>query len=457
VAIPDVEDTPTRYISQAIDGDPNTSWTTYPRCQAPRWAVFVPAEPIGPEGGSVLKINLAGGGAVRYPDANLGRFRVSVRTQPYPWWVEELAPVSWAGLNGWTRLAIARALRGEGQPALEALAKATVTSDDGRLVDHLLFFPLYEQLGQQDQARQALKRALVRMAPSPGEEAVPHPAEDSSLQFARKCLDRALQQSPGEAELLAHRARVQTRLGNPEAAEADYQKVQELEPDNATWPQRLREAQAERHARRGDWEAAAALYSQITASGDASVEDWQRYALLLLARGEQASYREVCAQLLDRFGASEDPHIAGTVAWICALAPAAVSDSGRPVQLAARAAAKDPKSFRAARSHGAALLRAGQFDAAGKELSRAHGMQESPASRLLWTLCLFHQGRTQDARSGLAQCRQMLDQAQKNPDAPTGDEQLVWNRLPWFERVLLLLLRSEAEALIESGRADSRK
>jgi tetratricopeptide (TPR) repeat protein len=457
VAIPDVEDTPTRYISQAIDGDPNTSWTSYPRCQAPRWAVFVPAEPTGPEGGSVLKITLAGGGAVRYPDANLGRFRVSVRTQAYPWWVEELASASWAGLNGWTRLALARALRKEWQPALDALAKAAVTASDGRLVDHLLFFPLYEQLGQQDQARQALKRALARMAHSPSEEAPPHPGEDSALRFALKCLDRGLQQFPQDAELLAHRARVQTQLGRPEAAEEDYQKLQEVEPGNAAWPRHLREAQAERNARRGDWGAAAALYSQVTASEDASLEDWQRYALLLLARGEKASYQELCAQLLGRFGMSEDPHVAGTVAWICALAPAAVADSRRPVLLAARAAAKEPKSFRAARSHGAALLRAAQLEAAGKELSRARAMRESPETQLLWTLFLFHHGRTQEAQSGLAQCRQVLDQAQKKPDTPAGEDQLVWNRLPWSERVVLLLLRSEAEALIDSGRADSGK
>src|SRR5262249_3470076 len=68
-------------ISQATEGNPLTSWETGPRSRQPHYAVFVPVQPIGQKGGATLTIKLA---FQSLNNHNLGRFRLSLTTQPQP-------------------------------------------------------------------------------------------------------------------------------------------------------------------------------------------------------------------------------------------------------------------------------------------------------------------------------------------------------------------------------------
>src|SRR5262249_39648120 len=94
-----------------------------------------------------------------------------------------------------------------------------------------------------------------------------------------------------------------------------------------------------------------------------------------------------------------------------------------------------------ARTLGAAYLRTGKIELAIKELTRANALNERPATWLLLSLAHRRLGKVDEARQWLDKADQWIDRARKAaPDATVS-----WDRLPWTDRVLLGLLRREAQ------------
>jgi tetratricopeptide (TPR) repeat protein len=99
------------------------------------------------------------------------------------------------------------------------------------------------------------------------------------------------------------------------------------------------------------------------------------YVLALLEAGNSAGIRRACEDLLKRFGKTNDPAQANSVAWSCVLAPDAVADFKAPVRLAEAALAGHPGRGRersdVLKTLGAALYRADLFEEAIRRLDES--------------------------------------------------------------------------------------
>jgi WD40 repeat protein/Flp pilus assembly protein TadD len=192
------------------------------------------------------------------------------------------------------------------------------------------------------------------------------------------------------------------------------------------------------HAGLGDWPRAAADYARAIDLGANEDRVWRKYALVQLARGDTEGYRNTCATLLRLFARTTDPEVANNVAWTCVLTPQAVTDPTRPVRLAEKAVARRPRDANSLNTLGAALYRAGRYDAAVQRLTEAVAVQGQEGSIYDWLfLALAHErlGHAAEARKWCDQAVGWLRQAQPS--------------LSWQQQIEVKALRREVEALVK--------
>jgi WD40 repeat protein len=164
---------------------------------------------------------------------------------------------------------------------------------------------------------------------------------------------------------------------------------------------------------------------------------WYREAIGHLARGDAARYRRVCTEMLGQFGATDDPGVASTTIYTCAIDPHAGGNPGLLAKVGGRAAAAFSGNERA---YGAALYRAGACDDAFRQFEFAAPHYRRRAWDWLF-LTLIHHRRGDSARA-----RESYEAALPlmGPQASFYD---------WKERVEVQTLREEAEQLLPiSGR-----
>jgi WD40 repeat protein/tetratricopeptide (TPR) repeat protein len=189
------------------------------------------------------------------------------------------------------------------------------------------------------------------------------------------------------------------------------------------------------HAELGRWDRAA---TDFAAAAEQEAEDSSvgaSWALACLAGEDVEGYRRACAFLLRRFGASENADVINTATWPCVLGPDAVADLGPAADRAAMAAGFQRDSYRHARTCGAALFRAGRFEAAAVQLRHAASLLAySPTT---WSLLAM----TEHCLGHDAEARRWLDRVVSRVP-PRG------LNLLWTERLTLELLRREADDLL---------
>jgi serine/threonine protein kinase len=139
---------------------------------------------------------------------------------------------------------------------------------------------------------------------------------------------------------------------------------------------------------------------------------WFDLGYIQLAAEDLDGYRQTCAEVVGRFGSTDNVHNANTIAWLCVLAPAAVPDASRVVELAEKAVAR---SHTVAAVHrqamlntlGAALYRAGRFDEAIERLNEAVGMHSKGGTAGDWFFLAMTHARLGDTTTA----RQWYDKA----------------------------------------------
>lgn len=215
------------------------------------------------------------------------------------------------------------------------------------------------------------------------------------------------------------------------------------------------------HARRsgllaelGRWrDALAEAETSVALSGDDRPligTDGYRRALLHLATGDLAGYRRYCAEVLDRFAGTGDTQMSNQVAWTCALAPGAVPDQTRLVDLAKATVAAGAGNLAFLNTLGAVLCRAGRYEEAIGYLERSMAAQFGSQSPFDWLfLALAHQGLGHDveARAWLDRSIRWLDE-QVGED---GEGVRRTDRMGWEDRLVLSLLRQEVETLVSDA------
>jgi tetratricopeptide (TPR) repeat protein len=173
---------------------------------------------------------------------------------------------------------------------------------------------------------------------------------------------------------------------------------------------------------------------------------WYPLALLHLSTGRTKEYRTLCETLLERFGQANDSDF--LVFDICKLAPDAVADLARPVQLAEKRLARHPHDAELMGVLGDTLYRKGDLDAAAQRLEAS--IRAAPGisvhRRKLFLAMAYHRlGRTAKAQQLLQEAVQWIEE---NGQEKLAEGAELKEPLPWSVRLDLQLLRREAEELL---------
>jgi len=277
----------------------------------------------------------------------------------------------------------------------------------------------YMELGEPEKAMADFSRAIDVLRPSTRRPAYFYRVRgDAYMQLAEweKAIadfSRAIELRPDDNDFYHRRDRAYMQLAEWEKTVADFPKAKELNPDNSS--------------------------------------HWYRQGLVQAERDDLAGYRRTCAEMLERFGETEDADTAFWLAWTYALAPEAVSDLAAAVRLAEMAVATFPGNPRRY-VLGAILYRAGQFEAAIDEFDQLlttwdeqnMPTQISPAYTWFFLAMAHHrQGNADEAREYLEQ-------------ATARAEQEISDKPAWNRKLTLELLRKEAESLIGTRKTDQR-
>jgi tetratricopeptide (TPR) repeat protein len=250
-----------------------------------------------------------------------------------------------------------------------------------------------------------------------------------------------------------------------DAAEAAFDEAMRARPFNVA----IVEERGDLYAHRGLWSEAAAYYAKAVQRYPDVAPLHERLAVTRLLAGDRPGYRAACAAMLERFKPIDDSTAAVRVGYVCSLAAKAVTDLPGLIQVSERSTRWVASNERVV---SAVLFRAGRLEEALQRFEQGHRAFEPRA----WDLLLLAM-----IRSGLGQpseAHRLLQQANRwiltADSAPPGTEQegahrlsdtgwrMVANNAPsgaekedahWSnltERPTILLLRSEAEAVIRS-------
>jgi WD40 repeat protein/serine/threonine protein kinase len=212
-------------------------------------------------------------------------------------------------------------------------------------------------------------------------------------------LDRLLAAEPAQGRHYHRRGRARAALGQQERAVADYSQAIALGVGGyEVWQDRARA-----YVAGGRWDRAAPDYRKAAELG-AGPQELSTPARKRLEAGDTGEYRRACGVLLEAFGRTRDPAAANTIVSTCVLAPDAVPDPAGVVRLAEPAVAGAPANPVYLTALGAALYRAGQFDAALGRLNEADGAPGGSgyqSNRLFLALTHLRLGHTGEAQEWL--------------------------------------------------------
>jgi eukaryotic-like serine/threonine-protein kinase len=173
---------------------------------------------------------------------------------------------------------------------------------------------------------------------------------------------------------------------------------------------------------------------------------WYPLALLHLSTGRTKEYRMLCETLLKRFGQVNDPDF--WVVIICKLAPDAVADLTRPVQIAEKMLARNPHNAELVGVLGDTLYRKGDLKAAVQRLEAS--IRAAPGIGVHWRRLFLAMAYHRLGRA--AEARQLLQEAvrwiEKNGQEKLAKGAELKEPLPWSVRLDLQLLRRETEELL---------
>jgi tetratricopeptide (TPR) repeat protein len=331
----------------------------------------------------------------------------------------------------------------------------------------------HEQLQQWDRALADYSEALRREPEHAGTWArrgAVHLTQDR-WQQAVSDLSEAIRREPREVRFRLDRAGAYGGLGQWERALADFSAVLRQEPeDGRTWGRRgavhaqlqqwdpairdlseairllaedapaiegymYRALRLDAYAETGAWDRAKAALEEAVEMHRDIPDLCYRQALLALRDGDQAGHGKLCARMLARFGKTDSPEAANTLAWTCALAPGSVADYAGPLRLAELAAGT--RKYECVSTLGCLLYRAGQYEQAVRRLEEAQRLHPGGGTGLEWLFLAMAHHRLSHA----AEAKQCLGRATRWIDAE-GE------KVGWSQRLEVHLIRREAEALV---------
>src|SRR5207302_1494076 len=111
-------------------------------------------------------------------------------------------------------------------------------------------------------------------------------------------------------------------------------------------------------------------------------------------------HRQICAEMLERFGHTTDADTAATVVWLATLLPNSVKDADQLVSLGELAVKAKPDNAGYLETLGAGYYRAGNFQAAVKTLDEAVTKQgEGGSAAMQFFLAMVHHQLKNEAKT----------------------------------------------------------
>jgi tetratricopeptide (TPR) repeat protein len=234
--------------------------------------------------------------------------------------------------------------------------------------------------------------------------------------------------------------------GRSREAEPEFSEAIKLRPEHG-WFWVLR---GWAYADMGQWEKASADFVKAIECREPNEEAWYSRALLYLRDGDFEGYRNVCSDMLRRFGQS--------ATWTCTLSPYSGVDPARLVGLAEKILAELPRNHWHVNELGAALYRSGRFEESIKALTEAAELDVAPyRTNMLLTwfyLAMAHHrlGHADLARQWLETANQGLKEALESRSAAAGKLEKAGVIPPnWHRRLTFELLRREAEQMMQAA------
>jgi tetratricopeptide (TPR) repeat protein len=209
---------------------------------------------------------------------------------------------------------------------------------------------------------------------------------------------------------------------------------------------------ARTHVGQREWKTAAEAYAELidhpmTYWGEAAFE----YAAVLLLLGDQAGYKKVCGQLVDRMGKWDArPY---HVARACSLAADSFTPPQLPLELAQEELDSNSTAFWSQSLQGILHYRAGRYRDALPLLQKSRDDEtQSPdgvAATRMWMALTYHNlNQPEEARREYEEAQKWLATYQNGMPREPERKQLGLHPHNWLE---IHLLRLEVAALLRPG------
>lgn len=338
-----------------LDGSRESRWDISPVQTQPHWLVLIPDIPYDFGETDTLIVELDSGNEM-WPLARLGHFRLSVSEDLRVDLADELiAAVRQNALPPDEMLAAACLISGEAAIALKVLEHAPQTESRDKLLRSLLLATAQRLLGQHEVAQKTVKAALSESPPDPWSHSLTGFYLRSLRDFADLSIDDVIKlRESRDAEFVSHEFELElARL---------TQAIEANPTDSANV-----ETRANSLMRLGRWSDAANDWIAVRKQTPDRRGAWFTEANCRLLAGEDASYKQLCLDMVEQFRGTTDSRIADSVTKTCLLRPSTIAPSELPVQLV-RDAINDPTQAGFHRwfvgSSALASYREGEFDEA---------------------------------------------------------------------------------------------
>ena len=259
----------------------------------------------------------------------------------------------------------------------------------------------------------------------------------SEWKEARWYLDRLLVDHPREWQLLRSRANLFAAIGETPLADADQALALELDPDDEF----IREVALARTGRL-DWKGANELFLRIKNVDQLSYGDLEDFSVAALLSGDEATYRSICKQALDRaFRTPPNMGEANVITFFCRYGPIAKEDGERAIIIAKSLINQWSESQTVPRGLaieilGWLYLRTERYEEAIETFDEAIGLIQIKLSTIVMGKCIAHGYLNQ------------LEEAQELADSLNGDSFIEKQESPKARAVLRRFL-AEVEKFVD--------
>jgi serine/threonine protein kinase/tetratricopeptide (TPR) repeat protein len=202
--------------------------------------------------------------------------------------------------------------------------------------------------------------------------------------------------------LYAHCAR-----GLWEDATRDYARAMTEEPGNQSALFHHRGAMSLAQTRR--WKDAVPAYRRSIAANPGDIETWRELIGCELALDDLPAYRSTCREMVEKFAGTKNTHEATVVAWAAMLAPGAVSDYRRVLNLMKPLASAKLATRAYLLTYAALLYRDGQIPETIHYLKRSFVAQKGTGTAFDWVFLALaeHRARQPGAISSLSRANNL--------------------------------------------------